>query len=42
MKKLTCTFPLFQYKILSKKDKVEKGDFYNYRNPIIPALDYWK
>lgn len=41
MKKPTCTFPAFKYKILSKKDKVEKGDLYNYRNPILKSFDYW-
>ncbi len=33
MKKPTCTFPAFQYKIIRKGKDVKIGDLLNYRNP---------
>ena len=41
MKKPTCTFPTFQYKILGKKDKLKAGDLFNHRNPMSKNIDIW-
>lgn len=46
MKKYTCTFPKFKYKILKIGDITRKGDLFNYSRPVKNNnkninFDYW-
>jgi len=42
MKKSTCIFPKFPYRILRGRDTLKKGDLFNERYPSDSSIDYWE
>jgi hypothetical protein len=46
MNKITCTFPSYKFRRVTRNEDVLKGDKFNHRNPkVIPnskfSFDYW-
>ena len=41
MKRPTCTFPNYPYRILDDNEVIKAGDQFNYWYPTRPHIDYW-
>lgn len=42
MKKLTCTFPNYQFRRVTRNEDVKIGDVYNHQRPPYPFTDNWE